>query len=139
MEFSKVDLSSILAISHDGENLGLVLEREDTLELIEIPAPAAAYQGLRQIDVIIASESNPDFNQLLGGPQALPMRPIDSTMANAVGYDPKHHLLQVEFKNGTVYQYEDVDLETWQDFQESDSPGRFFNQEIRGYYRSHRL
>jgi hypothetical protein len=113
MEFSKVDLSSILAISHDGENLGLVLNRKDTLELIEIPAPAAAYQGLRQIDAMIASEINPNFNPLPGAPQALPMLPIDSTMANAIGYDPEQQLLQVEFKNGSVYQYEDVDLETW--------------------------
>jgi hypothetical protein len=139
MEFSKVDLSRILAISHDGEYLGLVIDRDDSLELIEIPAPVAAYEGLRQLDAAITFDVDADINPLPGVPQALLMLPVDSTMANTIGYDPDQHRLQIEFKNGAQYQYEGVDRETWAELQASDSLGQFFNEKIKGYYPSQRL
>jgi hypothetical protein len=139
MEFAKVDLSRILAISHDGECLGLVIDQDDSLELIEIPAPVAAYEGLRQLDAAITFDVDANINPLPGVPQALPMRPVDSTMANTIGYDPDQHLLQIEFKNGTQYQYAGVNRETWEELQASDSLGQFFNEEIKGYYPSRRL
>jgi hypothetical protein len=139
MEFSKVDLSRILAISHDGEYLGLVIDRDDSLELIEIPAPVAAYEGLRQLDAAITFDIDTNINPLPGVPKALAMIPVDSTMANTIGYDPDQHLLQIEFKNGTQYRYEGVDRETWAELQASDSLGQFFNEEIKGYYPSQRL
>lgn len=142
MKLSKVDLSSLLAISHDDDHLGLVIDRGDSLEFVEIPAPLAAYEGLRQLDAIVASD-NPslaaDFNQLPGVTPSLPMLPVQSTMANAVGYDPHQNLLQVEFQDGSVYQYEGVNAKTWQSLQETDSPGKFFNREIKGNYRSRRI
>ncbi|MBD1821078.1 KTSC domain-containing protein [Cyanobacteria bacterium FACHB-DQ100] len=141
MKLSKVDLSSIVAISHDDDCLGLVIDRGADLEFVEVPAPLAAYEGLRLLDAIVSSDAAPaaDFNQLPGVNQALPMLPVQSSMANAVGYDPDQHLLQVQFKNGAVYQYEGVDVETWHELQDTDSPGRFFNREIKGSYRSRRL
>lgn len=142
MKLSKIDLSSLVAISHNDDCLGLIIDREDGLEFVEIPAPVAAYEGLRQLDAIVASDSSlasADFNQLPGVNQSLPMLPVQSTMANAVGYDPEHSLLQVQFRNGAVYQYEDVDVETWHELQDADSTGQFFNREIKGNYRSRRL
>lgn len=141
MNISKVNLSHLLAISHDGDNLGLVIDRGDSLELVEIPAPVAAYEGLCQLNAIVATEGAiaANFNQLPGVNPPLPMRPVQSTMAKAVGYDPQRNLLQIEFKNGSVYQYEGVDAQTWHDLQETDSPGRFFNREIKGNYQARRL
>lgn len=139
MKLSKINLSNLVAISHDDEQLGIVIDRGNDLEFIEIPAPIAAYEGLRQLDAIITSEfPNADFNQLPGVSNP-PMLPVQSTMAEAVGYDPHQNVLQIQFKNGAVYQYEDVEVDTWHDLQESESPGRFFNQEIKGNYRSRRL
>lgn len=143
MKLSKVDLSNLLAIAHDDNQLGLVIDRGDSLEIVKIPAPLAAYEGLCQLDAIVAADAispaTVDFNQLPGVQPPLPMLPVHSAMANAVGYDPHRNLLQVEFRNGAVYQYEDVDESVWHELQETDSPGRFFNQEIRGNYRSRRL
>lgn len=142
MELSKVNLSNLLAISYDDDYLRLVVDRGDSLEVVEIPAPLAAYEGLCQLDAIVATDTTcfaADFNQLPGVNSSLPMLPVHSTMANAVGYDPDRSLLQVEFKNGSVYQYEDVDVDTWHELQETDSPGQFFNREIKGNYRSRRL
>lgn len=141
MKLSKVNLSHLLAISHDDEHLGLIIDRGDDLEFVEIPAPLAAYEGLRQLDAIVASDapSAADFNQLPGVNQSLPMLPVQSSMANAVGYDPRQSILQIQFKDGAVYQYEDIDIETWHELRETDSPGQFFNREIKGNYRSQRL
>lgn len=143
MKLSKINLSNLLAISHDDEYLGLLIDHGDSLEVVEIPAPLAAYEGLRQLDAIVASDApsptTTDFNQLPGVSQSLPMLPVQSSMASALGYDPHQGILQVQFKNGAVYQYEDVGVETWYELQETDSPGQFFNREIKGNYRSRRL
>lgn len=142
MKLSKIDLSNLIAISHNEDRLGLVIDREGDLEFVEVPAPLAAYEGLRLLDAIMAADASAiaaDFNQLPGVPQSLPMLPVQSSMANAVGYDSEQEVLQVEFKNGAVYQYEDVDIETWHELQDADSVGQFFNQEIKNNFRSRRL
>jgi hypothetical protein len=142
MKLSKVNFSNLLAISYDDDYLRLVIDRGDSLELVEIPAPLAAYEGLCQLDAIVTSDTvapTTDFNHLPKVNPSPPMLPVQSTMASAAGYDPHQSVLQVEFKNGTVYQYEGVDINTWYEFQETDSPGQFFNREIKGNYRSRRL
>jgi KTSC domain len=144
MQFNKLDLSSILAISHNEDYLAIAIDRGDRLDIIEIPAPKAAYEGLVQLNEIVASEApelaaSADFYQLPGVEEEIPMLPVHSTMANAIGYDPERQLLQIEFKNGSVYEYEGVDEETWEDMLLTNSPGRYYNREIKGNYRSRRL
>jgi KTSC domain len=144
MEFIKIDLSNVLAITHDDDFLGLVIDRGDSIEVLEIPAPVAAFEGLRQLNAIVSDEDGAlsetaDFYQLPGVEPEIPMLPFQSTMANAVGYNPDHQILQIEFKNGSVYQYEDVDEETWEAMRDNASPGRFYNRQIKGHYPSRRL
>jgi len=144
MRLSKIDLSKLAAISHDDGYLGLVIDQGDSLDVIEIPAPVAAYEGLQQLEAIIAADcpalaAAVDFNHLSGVKQTVHMQPINFAMANAVGYDPNRHLLQIEFKGGSMYQYEDVDAATWGALQASGSAGRFFNHCIKGQYRSCRV
>jgi hypothetical protein len=144
MRLNKLDLSKILAISHDDDCLGLVIDRGDSLEVIEIPAPRAAYEGLQLLNAIVTDDcpglsASVDFNQLPGTEQEIAMLPVESNMANAVGYDTESQLLQVEFKNGSVYQYEEVDEETWEAMKTADSTGQFFNCNIKGNYPSRRI
>ena len=144
MKLTKIDLSNVIAISHDGDFLGLAIDKGDSLEVIEIPAPVAAYEGLVQLNEIVSDDSaelaaSVDFYQLPGVAPEVHKLPVQSTMANSLGYDPEHHRLQIEFKNGAVYQFDGVDEETWEDMKESDSPGRFFNREIKGNYLSRRI
>lgn len=134
MKFSKINLSNLVGISHSDDHLGLLINRGDSVEYIEIPAPVEAYEGLQELNCVVESEL-----QLPEMQQPIAMLPAHSTMANAVGYDAQENLLQVEFSCGAVYQYEDVDEETWEALQESESVGRFFNQEIKGYYESRRV
>lgn len=135
MKLTKLDLSSIVAIGHSDDKLGLLIDRGDSVEYIEVVAPVAAYYGLQQVNYI----ANTDFSELPEVDEDLIKLPVRSTMAKTIGYNEHQKLLQVEFKNGSVYQYEDVDEETWEELQEADSIGEFYNQEIRGSYRSRRL
>ena len=64
------------------------------------------------------------------------MLPACSAMAAQVGYDREREILQIEFNNGAVYQYSEVEPEIWEDLQSTDSIGSFYNHEIKGYYPS---
>jgi hypothetical protein len=56
---------------------------------------------------------------------------VESTVVRAAGYT---YVLEIEFQSGRVYQYFDVPPETYADFLESDSKGRYFNAHIRGKF-----
>lgn len=60
------------------------------------------------------------------------MQPVNSSMAKAIGYDRTDRALQVEFNNGSIYQYADVEQQTWESVQTTDSIGKFYNSQIKG-------
>ncbi|MFN6538547.1 MAG: KTSC domain-containing protein [Nostoc sp. EkiNYC01] len=134
MRLSKVDLSSLVAIAHSDGYLQLLLDRGNELEFLEIPAPIQAYEGLQELNEVIAETTALPFEE-----EPIAMLPVSSTMAAAVGYDRDEQILQVEFQNGAVYQYLGVDEDTWEDLHASDSIGGFFNQEIKGRYECDRI
>ncbi|MBD2564250.1 MULTISPECIES: KTSC domain-containing protein [Nostoc] len=134
MKLSKVDLSSLIAIAHSDGYLQLLLDRGDELEFLEIPAPIQAYEGLQELNEVIAETTALPFEE-----EPIVMLPVVSSMAMAVGYDRDEHILQVEFQSGAVYQYLGVDEDTWEDLHSCDSIGSFFNQEIKGRYDCDRL
>ena len=112
----------------------LLVNRGDELELLEIPAPVQAFEGLQMLDRVVA-----EAKTLASAPEPIVMLPVSSSMANAVGYNPNEQILQVEFHNGAVYQYSGVEFEAWEELQDTDSIGRYFNHEIRGYYQCDRV
>ncbi|MCC5636559.1 KTSC domain-containing protein [Nostoc sp. CHAB 5844] len=134
MKLSKVDLSSLVAIAHSDGYLQLLLDRGDELEFLEIPAPVQAYEGLQHLSEIVAETATLPVVE-----EAIAMLPVSSSMAIAVGYSQSDRILQVEFQSGAVYQYSEVEPETWEDLHEADSIGEFFNQEIKGRYESERI
>jgi hypothetical protein len=129
MKLAKMDLSSLVAIAHEDGHLKLLLDRGDELELMEIPAPIQAFEGLQELNELIA-ETAP----LPPAPEPIAMLPVSSSMAYAIGYNSQEQILQVEFQSGAVYQYAGVDQNTWEDFCDADSIGKFFNEEIKGQY-----
>jgi tyrosyl-tRNA synthetase len=67
-------------------------------------------------------------------------QPIESSMLAAIGYDEENQMLEVEFKNGEVYQYFEFPKEEYENFLEvkdnEESLGSFFNKNIKaGGYR----
>lgn len=63
------------------------------------------------------------------------MTNVDSSNVESVGYDENSSTLQVEFKNGGVYQYFDVPEEVFVGLRDADSVGRYLNANIKGTYR----
>ena len=143
MNYSKIDLSNIIAVGHNHDYLEVLIDQGDSIECIEIPAPVEAYEGLQHLNDILAAETchlsaarEPAYLPAARSPSVV--KSVESSMTNSIGYDPEHNLLQLEFNNGVVYQYEGVEAETWQALQSSSSVGQFYNHEIKGNYRSHR-
>ena len=63
-------------------------------------------------------------------------QPVESTNVRSVGYDPATRTLEVEFRSAGVYQYSDVDEETFNQFMASSSKGKFLNKSIKGKFLS---
>ena len=97
MKLSKMDLSSLLAISHSEGYLQLLLDRGNEFELMQISAPVEAYEGLKQLNEVIFDT---EFSE-----EEIPMLSVNSSVAYAIGYDADSQILQVEFQSGEIYQY----------------------------------
>ncbi|CAM5193962.1 KTSC domain-containing protein OS=Bosea thiooxidans OX=53254 GN=SAMN05660750_04307 PE=4 SV=1 [Bosea thiooxidans] len=59
---------------------------------------------------------------------------VASTNIASVGYDAESETLEVEFSNGTVYQYYNVGADLYEQFMQSASKGQFLNTYIRNAY-----
>jgi len=137
MKLVNIDLTNIVAIGHEDDHLALLIDRNGEMEYLEISAPFAAYEGLQELAEIVDDDDYDDYNY--DDDDEISMLPVESTMASAMGYDEEQQILQIQFNSGSVYQYSEVEIETWKRLQVCDSKGRFFHQEIRGHYSSHRL
>lgn len=65
--------------------------------------------------------------------------PVDSSALRSVGYDTKARILEIEFINGSVYDYYDVPPETYQELCEADSMGAFVNFHIKPRFECHEV
>ena len=61
--------------------------------------------------------------------------PVSSSNVASVGYDPNTLTLEVEFKDGLVYQYFDVPETVYQELMRASSVGQFMHANIRNNYR----
>lgn len=61
--------------------------------------------------------------------------PVISSTVAAVGYDPNTLTLEVEFKNGSVYQYFDFPETAYREFIQASSLGQFMHANIKNNYR----
>jgi hypothetical protein len=64
---------------------------------------------------------------------------LDSSSLASAGYDPEAHVLEVEFRNGGVYQYLEVEDEEYQEFRSAPSKGRYLNTEIKPDHPARKL
>lgn len=60
---------------------------------------------------------------------------VTSSNLASIGYDPGSLMLEVEFKDGSVYQYFDVSETVYQEFMRAGSKGQFLNANIKHSYR----
>lgn len=60
--------------------------------------------------------------------------PVASTNLVSVAYDEPSQTLEVEFLNGTIYQYYNVGSALYEQFMQAPSKGQFLNVYIRNAY-----
>ena len=63
--------------------------------------------------------------------QLMEREPVYSSNLASVGYDQNSETLEVEFKNGRVYEYYNVPNFIHERLMQANSMGQFFNAEIR--------
>lgn len=64
---------------------------------------------------------------------------VNSSNINSVGYDGARKVLEVEFKNGGVYQYDGVPQDLADAFVQADSLGRFLQTRIKPVFPMKRV
>lgn len=74
-----------------------------------------------------------------GGQPLLDGVAVQSRLLASMAYDHDQTILQLEFRDGTVYQYFLVPRQTYQNLLQADSKGAFFNRHIRGIFACARL
>ena len=64
---------------------------------------------------------------------------LDSSSLASAGYDPAAHVLEVEFRNGGVYQYLEVPDVEYEEFMTAPSKGRYLNTEIKPHHPARKV
>lgn len=64
---------------------------------------------------------------------------VSSSNVESVGYDEQSETLEVEFKNGTVYQYFGVSEQVYRQLRNAGSVGGYLASDIKGNYRYSRV
>jgi hypothetical protein len=59
---------------------------------------------------------------------------VTSSNLSRCRWDPETEQLQIQFQNGKTYSYDGVPASIYNGLLEAESPGRFFNQNIKGVY-----
>lgn len=67
------------------------------------------------------------------------MIPVTSSNIEAIGYDVESETLQVEFKNGSTYQYFDVPERVFEQLRDADSVGAYLSSNVKGVFRFSRV
>lgn len=65
--------------------------------------------------------------------------PVESSNLASVGYEPATETLEVEFLNGSIYQYANVPRSMYEQLLQADSKGRFLNLYIKKDYPASRV
>jgi hypothetical protein len=65
--------------------------------------------------------------------------PVNSSSLASVGFSPEHNVLQVEFRNGLVYEYFGVPQGFHEQLLAADSKGAFFHRFVRSRFPFRRL
>lgn len=64
---------------------------------------------------------------------------VDSSNVASIGFDEDNLVLEVEFLNGSVYQYFDVPTQIYDGLRNAASVGAFLASQIKGHYRFSRV
>jgi hypothetical protein len=57
---------------------------------------------------------------------------VNSSCIAAIGYSFKYKVLRIVFKNGSVYDYQGVSSNVYDNMSKTDSVGKYFHENIQG-------
>lgn len=66
-------------------------------------------------------------------------KPVQSSNVRSVGYDPASQVLEVEFHDGSVYQYRGVPSTVHAGLMAAPSKGKYLHEHIKDRYRYEKL
>jgi len=58
---------------------------------------------------------------------------VESSNIASVGFCPERNCIEVQFKNGSVYEYENCDQKLFDDLMKADSKGQFVNAHLKSH------
>ena len=64
---------------------------------------------------------------------------VSSSNIRSIGYDPKTQVLEIEFGNGSIYQYSKVPAEIYRRAMNASSIGSYFKDNIEEDYSCRRI
>lgn len=64
---------------------------------------------------------------------------VSSSNIAAIGYDPDSNTLEIEFNDGSVYQYYGVSALVYQELMDAPSHGKYFAQNIKNDYEYQKI
>lgn len=67
------------------------------------------------------------------------LKPVDSEMLDALGYDEKSHSLFAEFKTGGTYRYKNVPSFIYQGLLDADSIGEYMHKYVLDRFEHERV
>lgn len=67
------------------------------------------------------------------------MKSVKSSNIDSIGYNKEEQQLFIKFNNGSLYMYNDVPEDVWEDLQNSESKGKFVYYELRNMYDYEKL
>jgi len=67
------------------------------------------------------------------------MIPVNSSTLAFIGYDPDSTILQIQFKDGSLYEYFDVSQHVYDGLCSANSKGSYASKNIYKVYRQNRI
>lgn len=61
-------------------------------------------------------------------------KPVNSSNIKSIGYDGRNNCLEIEFNNGSIYEYSNVPNDIYLSLMSAPSHGKYFNQYIKKNY-----
>ena len=110
---------TVMWMNH-GELAKLIFDLQEAKEEIELHSMARDFQGPAPVP----------------GPGHIHTGSLDSTIIERFDWDPVSKKLVIVFKSGKSYTYFDVPRAEVEWFLDADSPGTYYNENIKGQYRS---
>jgi hypothetical protein len=85
------------------------------------------------IAILFSQTARPQNTPILSH---IPRQRVTSRGIAAIGYSHRRQILEIEFTNGAIYRYLEVPASVHRELMSRDSKARFYDESIRGQYRS---